>query len=78
MPGADRDTETGRFTDRYPPDAFVEAVRETDDVAGTQDVAERVGVGYDTAYKKLRRLEAEDRIRSRKVGNARVWLPGDE
>lgn len=78
MPGADRDEDSGKYTDKYPREEFVKAIRAEGGMAGTQDVADRVGVIYDTAYKKLRRLEEGGEVSSRKIANARVWMLPDE
>lgn len=78
VPGADRDDESGQYTDKYPPKEFVDAIRALGGAAGTQDVADEVGCIYDTAYKKLRALEEDGRVTSQKVANARLWRVGDE
>lgn len=69
----ERDEESGRFTEEYPPEELVAAIRDAGGAAGTQEVAERVGCSYETAYKKLRWLEDAGEIAHRKVGNARLW-----
>ena len=78
MPDADRDDESGRYQETYPRAAFLEALADADGMAGTQDVTDAVGCSYELAYKKLRALEDEGTIASRKVGNARLWLLEDE
>jgi len=80
MPGKDRDEESGQYTDTYSAEAMVEAIRELGRFAGTSDVAEEVGCARDTAYKKLKKLQDENRVESRKVGGALVWhvVEGDE
>jgi len=70
--GRDRN-ESGQFTEEYPPEALVEAIRNAGGAAGTQEVADAVGCSYETAYKKLRELEDADKLTHRKVGNARLW-----
>ena len=70
--------ESGRFAERFEHEAFLRAVAALD-VAGTADVADRVGCSYDLAYRRLGDLEAEGRVEKRTVGGAFVWLPaGDE
>lgn len=76
MPGAERN-DSGKYTDKYPPESFTDALRELGGAAGTQDIADAVGCKYDTAYKKLRTLEDEGRVTSQKVANARLWQVGD-
>jgi predicted ArsR family transcriptional regulator len=78
MPGADRDDESGQYTETYPTEEFIDAIADTGDVAGTQDVADYVGCSYETAYKKLRKLEDAGDVESQKVANARVWLLADD
>lgn len=74
MPGAERDDDSGQYTETYPTDEFLEAIDDVDGMAGTQDVADAVGCSYETAYKKLRSLEDAGTVESEKVANARVWL----
>ena len=74
MTSPDRDEDTGRFTETYPRAEFLDAIRAEGGMAGTTDVAERVGVIRETAYKKLQRMEADGEVESRKVGNSLVWL----
>jgi predicted ArsR family transcriptional regulator len=78
MPGADRDDDSGQYTETYPTEEFLDAIAAADDMAGTQDVADYVGCSYETAYKKLRQLEDEGAVESRKVANARVWSTGSD
>lgn len=74
MPGADRDDESGQYTETYPTEEFLDAIADAGDMAGTQDVADYVGSSYETAYKKLRKLEGSGVVESKKVANARVWM----
>jgi hypothetical protein len=78
MPGADRDDDSGQYTEKYPTAEFLEAIDTADGMAGTQDVADAVGCSYETAYKKLRGLEDDGAVASQKVANARVWFRADE
>lgn len=68
----DRDDE-GRYSQKYPDEAFLEAVR-TLDVASTQNVADEVGCSYDLAYRRLKSHEEEGTVNSEKVGSSFVWL----
>ncbi|SET50886.1 hypothetical protein [Natrinema hispanicum] len=54
------------------------AIRDYGNAAGTADVADAVGCSHDTAYKRLRSLEGDGRVTSRKIGQARVWSVTDE
>lgn len=69
----DRDEESGKYTESYPPEAFIEALESLSGSAGTQEVADEVGCAYRTAFAKLSDLEDEGEVTSRKVGNARLW-----
>jgi hypothetical protein len=73
-----RDDNSGKYAETYPPEAFTDAIRENGGMAGTNEVAKAVGCVYDTAYKKLRSLEEEDRVSSKRVANARLWLVADD
>jgi predicted ArsR family transcriptional regulator len=68
--------ETGLYASQYSTDTIIETL-ERGDVVGTQDVADALGCVYDTAYKRLRKLEDEGRVRSQKVANTRIWELAD-
>jgi hypothetical protein len=69
----DRDEKTGKYTEKYPIEDFLSAIDSLNGAAGTQKVADEVGCAYRTAYAKLTELEKEEKINSRKVGNAKLW-----
>jgi len=68
----DRDDESGKFTEEYPIEDFIEAIRELDS-AGTSDIADYIGCDRRTAYLKLQALDEENKVESQKVGNALLW-----
>lgn len=72
-PMPDRDQQSGRYVDEYPPEEFTAAIDALGGAGSTQEVAEEVGVIYDTAYKKLRRLRDRGAVTSRKVGGSHLW-----
>lgn len=72
-----RDENSGKYAESYPAEAFMDAIDEAGGMAGTQEIANAVGCVYDTAYKKLRSLEDEGWVNSRKVANARLWMVED-
>jgi len=74
VPGKDREEESGKYTKSYPDTEFLDAVQELDGMAGTSEIAEEVGCTRRTAYTRLKLLENEGEITSRKVGNSLVWL----
>lgn len=68
--------ESGRIKETYPL-KDVHATLAEIGPAGTQEVADELGSSYETAYHKLRALEDDGRVTSRKVGNARLWSDAD-
>lgn len=68
----DRDDESGKFTEEYPTEDFIEAIRKLDS-AGTTDIADYIGCDRRTAYLKLRSLDEDGKVESQKVGNALLW-----
>lgn len=76
MPYDERD-DSGRFSPRYPREAFIDAIRAGDNGETTKEIAEEVGCGYRTAYDRLGKLEAEGSITSRDVGPTKLWYVED-
>jgi GTP-sensing pleiotropic transcriptional regulator CodY len=66
-----RDSETGRYQQRYTADEIVNELRDTR--LATVEVADRLGCHRSTAFEKLRELEAEGLVRSKQVGNTLIW-----
>lgn len=69
----DRDERTGKYTERYVSEDFLSALEALGGSAGTQEIADEVGCAYRTAHAKLTELEEEDKLTSRKIGNAKLW-----
>jgi len=67
-----RDEESGKFTEEYPREDFLQAIKELGS-AGTTDISNQVGCNRRTAYLKLQSLEEEGSVSSQKVGNALLW-----
>jgi len=78
MPGRRRDDDTGQYTEEFPAERFLQSIHDLGGAAGTQEIADGVGCKYRTAYGKLRKLEDDGAVSSRKVGNARLWSVVDE
>jgi predicted ArsR family transcriptional regulator len=76
MGSRDRDEESGKFTEEYPQEDFLNALEEIGP-AGTTDISDRVGCDRRTAYLKLQSLEEEELVESSKVGNALLWALAD-
>jgi hypothetical protein len=70
----ERDSESGQYTESYPLDIFLSALRAEGGMAGTNDVADQVGCSYELAYQRLRELTENDQLTRQKVGNANLWM----
>jgi len=73
----DRNEESGRYTGEYATEDFLEAINAEGEMAGTGDIADRVGCAHDTAYKRLQKMEEEGIVSSRKVGNTLLWTSSE-
>lgn len=63
---------TGRYAQQYPDEAFVNVV-EAREPAGTSEIAEAVGCTTQNADYRLKRLERDGSVSSKKVGGSLVW-----
>lgn len=55
-------------------DEIIAAIKDVDaPFASTKDVSERIGLGTQASYDRLRQLEDMGVIRSKKAGNGRGW-----
>jgi hypothetical protein len=70
----DRDEDSGRFTEQYPEEAFLDAV-ERFGTATTTEIAEEVGCSYDLAYRRLNALVDEEKVQRKEFGSSFVWTP---
>lgn len=57
---------------RYSDDEYLEAVCELEP-AGTSEVADAVGVTRQSADYRLRQLEDEGKVKSKRIGNSLAW-----
>ncbi|MFB6296233.1 MAG: FaeA/PapI family transcriptional regulator [Halobacteriales archaeon] len=64
-------------TDRHRETEYIDAVRELEPAA-TSEVADRVGVARQSADYRLRQLEDEGKVRSKKIGSALAWMVAEE
>lgn len=69
---ADRDEESGKFTQKYSREAFLQAVSTLDN-ATTARVADEVGCSYDLAYRRLNGLEENGEVTRTKIGSSFIW-----
>ena len=72
MGDRDRDEKSGKFTEEYPSQEFIEALAERGP-SGTTDISDYIGCDRRTAYLKLKSLEEVGEVRSQKVGNSLLW-----
>jgi CRP-like cAMP-binding protein len=72
MGDRERDEESGKFTEEYPLQEFIEALDELGP-SGTTDISDYIGCDRRTAYLKLKSLEEEGEVSSTKVGNSLFW-----
>jgi GTP-sensing pleiotropic transcriptional regulator CodY len=68
-----RDEESGKYTDSYSDVDFISAIKEAEGVAGTQEVAEKVGCSHRQALNRLKNIEDSGAIVSKDVGQSLVW-----
>lgn len=68
--------DTGRFTPKYDTQDILDAVR-ANEPATTTEVADGVGFARQNANYRLRQLEEQGTLRSKKVGPALVWMLAD-
>lgn len=73
MTNPERDPESGKLTEQYSDEDFLEAVAGLEP-ASTKEVAEAVGCSRRNADVRLRRLEEAGEVRSKMVGNSLTWL----
>ena len=59
--------------ERHSDEEYIVAVRGYEPAA-TSEVAEKVGVARQSADYRLRQLEAEEKVRSKKAGSSLVWV----
>ena len=70
--GRERD-EQGRLVEQYPPQDFLEAIKDLGGIAGTGEIYRHVGCDHRTAYKKLSDLADEGILTKRNAGNTMLW-----
>ena len=69
----ERDAESGKYTDDYSDEEFIEAIRAEEGLAGTSAVAEIVGCTHRQALNRLKDLREQGEVRSKDVGRALAW-----
>jgi predicted transcriptional regulator len=70
-----RDEESGQYTENYPLELFIDAIRDAEDnMAGTSEIAEIVGCSHRLALLRLNTLVEQGRIQRRDIGRSNVWM----
>jgi uncharacterized membrane protein len=72
----ERDEDSGKFTEVVSDEEIISFLSNQDGVV-TSKVAKEFDYERPTAYRRLKNLEADGRIESRKVGNSLLWLSID-
>ncbi|WP_435078554.1 transcriptional regulator [Halococcus sp. AFM35] len=78
VPGRNRDEDSGRFQEEYPPEEVIAAIQNQDGYAGTASIADEIGATTESAYVKLRAMEDEGYVESQLVGQSRIWEVTEE
>ena len=73
MTNPERDPESGKLTEQYSDEDFLEAVEEHEP-ASTSEVAEAVGCSRRNANVRLNKLEEAGEVQSKMAGNSLIWL----
>jgi len=73
----DRDEESGQYTETVSDDEIL-AYLDEEDGAGTTDVADAFDYQQPTAYRRLKRLEEDGLVTSRKVGGSLFWMSNND
>jgi len=74
----ERDRDSGKYTEAYSDEEFVDAVRDSDGAATTTEVSEVLGCSNRTALLRLRELAEAGELERRKVGTVNLWSVADE
>lgn len=69
-------TQKGTYAPEFGDGEFTSVL--TGEPLGTQEVADRVGCEYRTAYDRLKRMEESGSVTSRKFGASLVWSLVDQ
>jgi hypothetical protein len=75
----ERDAESGKYTDAYSDEEFIEAIQSEGGLAGTSAVADIVGCTHRQALNRLKELREQNKVSSKDVGRALAWqIQSDE
>jgi predicted ArsR family transcriptional regulator len=71
--GRERDEDSGRYTDTYTDEEFIDAIKGEGGLAGTGEIATKVGCSHRQALNRLKELEENDIVVSKDVGRSLAW-----
>ena len=77
MTGKDRDEDSGKYVETYPPEEFLKALEALGGSGTAREVAERVGSHKWTARSKLQDLADRGLVEKRLVGRTHLWSIAD-
>ncbi len=69
--------DKGRFTKKVTDKEIIQAVKKHQP-AGTTDIAKEVGIKQPNAYKRLKQLEKENKVKGEMVAKTLVWTIKNE
>lgn len=75
--GEERD-DKGKFSTRYSPEDFVDALNRLGGAGSTKEVSDEVGCSRRTANYRLADLEDKGRVGSREVGRSILWQVNED
>lgn len=67
-----RDEDTGQYTPEYSDSELVAYIREHGPV-GTQDIASAFSYSRSSVYRRLRKLDDNDKITGTMIGGSKAW-----
>ena len=57
----------------YPPNLFIQALKDEEGEATTAEITDNVGCSLETSRRKMHELEDDELVKSRKIGPVLVW-----
>jgi len=72
MNGDRERNESGQYEPEYTDDEIIQAIR-SNEPAGTQEVADELGLARQSVDYRLRKLLDQGRVEKQKIGNSLAW-----
>lgn len=67
----ERDDE-GKFTKKVTDKELINTIK-NQDLPSTTDIAKKVGMDQSNAYRRLKKLEEQNKVKSEKIGQTLIW-----